>query len=190
MTSTVQPRNARSAASLGFTLVEVLVILAIIAVLAGVLVPVVTNQIRKAETGRVTSDLNGIRTGVEAFISDVKRYPNEIADLSSALDGTDEDINGDTYPTGLQNNWDGPYIDRVMVSADSLDTGFGGMIQDTLQSVDHPGNNVAYLTVAITSIGEADFDEVDAVIDDGDGPAAGRLHFTNDTLKYLAIPIN
>lgn len=188
-------RRTRPDDTLGFTLVEVLVILAIIAVLAGVLVPVVTNQIRKAETARVTSDVTGIRTGIEAFIADVKRYPGDLDDLSSPVDGSDNDINLESYPAGLANSWSGPYIDRVMLDADSLETGFGGQILDSMQTWTHPGNSVDYITVLITGISSGDFDEVDAAIDGGDGATAGRLLFFDgvadpDTTKFLAIPIN
>lgn len=182
--------HARPSDPFGFTLVEILVILAIIAVLAGVLVPVVTNQIRKAEAGRVTSDLNGVRTGMEAFIADVKRFPGDIEDLSRAVDGTDFDINEDTYPTGLQGAWDGPYIDRDMAPDGDLDTGFGGLIQDSLRIVQH-SNSVDYVTILVADISLADFNRIDEDIDGGDGAAAGRLlHITGDTVQYLAIPIN
>lgn len=190
MSSRNEARHTRSGNSLGFTLVEVLVILAIIAVLAGVLVPVVTNQIRKAEVGRVTTDLNALRTGVEAFVSDVKRYPGDIEDLSSALStAADQDINGDSYPTGLADSWNGPYIDRVMADGGNLDTGFGGLIQDDLVTVEHT-NGVDYLTIEVDDIGSNDFDEIDDAVDNGDGTTAGRLRFSDPTTQFLAIPIN
>lgn len=78
----------------GFTLAEMLVILAIIGVLAAVLVPSVTNQITKSQTARVANDLTVIHTAVEAFVSDVARYPGDLEDLSVAITITDGPVTG------------------------------------------------------------------------------------------------
>lgn len=179
----------------GLTLVEVLVILAILAALAAVVTPVVTQQIRRGAANRVAGDLTSIRTGVESFVADVQRYPGDIHDLTTAISSSDSDINSDSYPQGLINKWNGPYMDRVMTDSDSLSTGFGGYIQDDFVTVTHT-NGVDYLTVIIHSVLSNDFDEVDDIIDDADGATAGRLRHaaggasTPDTVKYLAIPIS
>lgn len=178
----------------GFTLVEVLVILAILAALAAVLVPTVSNQVRKADLGRVTGDMTNLRTGVEAFLVNIHRYPADIEDLVSPIDASDVDINGANYPTGLQSRWEGPYIDRVISDGGTLETGFGGLIQDDFAATTDGG--VDYLTVTILGIAQPEFDRIDTELDEGNGAAAGRLQWSSgggsaaDTTYFYALPIN
>lgn len=194
----LNPKNG-TAMRKGFTLVEVLVILAILAALAAVLVPTVSNQVRKADVGRVTGDLTNLRSGVEAFLVNVHRYPGDIEDLVypvAANDaGTDADVSGSAYTTGLASKWEGPYVDRVIVDEGSLETGFGGEIQDNFTSTTDGG--IEYLTVAIHGIAQAEFDLIDAQIDEGNGTTAGRLRWTAgatatdpDVIHFYALPIN
>ena len=176
----------------GFTLVEVLVILAILAALAAILVPTVANQVRKADVGHVTGDLNNLRTGVEAFLVNVHRYPGDVEDLGTPITGTDTDINGDAYAAGLIARWEGPYIDRVVADAGTLETGFGAEIQDNFLVTAHPVSGIDYLTVRLMSLAAPEFDDIDADVDGGDGAAAGLFrHFSpGDSAHYLALPIN
>ncbi|MFO7894299.1 MAG: prepilin-type N-terminal cleavage/methylation domain-containing protein [Longimicrobiales bacterium] len=177
----------------GFTLVEVLVILAILAALAAILVPTVSNQVRKADMGQVTGDVTNLRTGVEAFLVNVHRYPASIEQLAFPITGTDTDINGSTYPSGLVSRWEGPYIDRSIVEGGTLETGFGALIQDTLTVTTESG--VDYLTMRVTGLGEPEAEDLDAEIDGGDGNAAGRWRWFGtppavDSAHFLALPIN
>ena len=59
----------------GFTLLELLIALAIIAVLVAVLVPIAVNQMEKADITRAWSDVNAIATAVTNFRSDTKEFP-------------------------------------------------------------------------------------------------------------------
>jgi len=174
----------------GFTLVEVLVILAILAALAAVLVPTVSNQVRKADVGRAVGDMTNLRSGIEAFLVNVHRYPGDIEDLVYPIDGTDADVTTATYPAGLISRWEGPYIDRV-ITAGELETGFGGLIQDAFTVTTDAG--VDYLTVTIEGIAQPEFDLIDAQIDEGNGAVAGRLRWTTgtpDVIHFYALPIN
>lgn len=173
----------------GFTLVEVLVILAILAALAAILVPTVANQVRKADVGRVVGDLDNLRTGVEAFLVNVHRYPGDVEDLGTPITVADTDINGVVYSPGLVARWEGPYVDAVMAEAGSFETGFGGAIQDDFASKDY-GNGVSYLTVTVLDLASPEFTTIDEAIDGGDGVSAGRLRLSNDSTHYFALPIN
>lgn len=175
----------------GFTLTEILVVLAIMAALAAIILPAVASQTIKAEVSRVTGDLTNIRTATEAFIVDVHRYPGDIEDLVAPIGGGDLDINGNAYAAGLQAKWTGPYVDRVMPDGDSLETGFGGYVLDNF--VNDTITGVGHLTALIVGIDSVDFVRVDEAIDEGNGPTSGRLHWTAgppDTLRFFALPIN
>src|SRR3954471_16043996 len=76
-------RRRRRIARRGFTLGEVLVTVALIAVLAAVVIPAVGSQITKGDLGRVSSDLLTLRSAMEQFIADVRRYPNSVSQLTN-----------------------------------------------------------------------------------------------------------
>ena len=59
----------------GFTLLEILIVVAIIAVLVAVLVPIAVNQMEKADITRAWADVNAIETAVTNFRSDTKEFP-------------------------------------------------------------------------------------------------------------------
>jgi prepilin-type N-terminal cleavage/methylation domain-containing protein len=177
----------------GFTLVEVLVILAILAALAAILVPTVSNQVRKADVGRLTGDLTNLRSGVEAFLVNVHRYPGSISQLIYPLGDPSLDVNDNPIPAGLRGRWEGPYIDRIL-NDDVLRTGFGGEILDDFRSMAADG--VDFLTVVITGIAVPEFVLLDDALDEGSGAADGRLRWkagdatTPDTIFFHALPIN
>lgn len=173
----------------GFTLAEILVMLAILGILTAVLVPTVTMQIRKGDISAVSGDLTNIRGGIEAFLADVRRYPAEVNDLVTKST-VDTDVNGNAIPSGLLSGWNGPYIDRIDVGT-GMATGFGGNIVSAFDTVVTNGNS--YLTIDVTGIVESDFVDIDEVIDGSANSSTGRLRWTADasgTVRYLALPIN
>jgi prepilin-type N-terminal cleavage/methylation domain-containing protein len=61
--------------SKGFTLIELAVVLAIIAVLAAVLTPMVTGYLDQARTARAQADVRTIADAVKLYNRDTGRYP-------------------------------------------------------------------------------------------------------------------
>lgn len=59
----------------GFTLVEVIVVAAIIAILAGILVPMIMSQIDDSKITRAQGDVKQIATAVARFRSEIGYYP-------------------------------------------------------------------------------------------------------------------
>ena len=183
----------------GFTLAEILIALALIAVLAAVLLPSVAGQIMKGDSGRVMQDLNAVRSGIEQFLADVHRYPSKYTDLSTAIVGASAshlDINGNQYATGLAAKWSGPYVTKDTLGGGGVQTGFGATIHNIF--VKRPNTNgVDYVTVRIFGLTESDFLRIDEEIDGPSATAAdakdkGIFRFTPgavDTVKYLAVPI-
>lgn len=172
---------------IGFTLAEILVALALIALLAAVLLPTVAGQILKGDTARVSQDLEAVRSGIEQFLADVHRYPGKYSDLSKAIVNTDTDINGATYPDGLVNKWGGPYVTKDTFNA-TIATGFGATILNTFSKTLHT-NGANYVTVSISGIDSLDFYRLDEAFDGAGDSTKGRLRWSGGTTKYLAIPI-
>jgi prepilin-type N-terminal cleavage/methylation domain-containing protein len=171
----------------GFTLAEVLVTLAIIAIMAAVLLPSLNQQIAKGDTGRLASDLTNIQTAAPAFLSDVHRYPSTLSQLTTAVGTTD--INSATIPTALQQKWKGPYISRDVVA----NTGGGGTIGSSFSIV--TSNSIPYLAITVSPIASADFYNIEQVLDEGTTSSTSstlgniRWTSTNSQLTFLALPI-
>ena len=182
----------------GFTLAEILIALALIAVLAAVLLPSVAGQIMKGDAGRTMQDLNAIRAGVDQFLADVHRYPSEYDQLFTKILTTDADINGTTYPAGLVAKWSGPYVNRGLASG-VLQTGFGATIQDGFTKVANvaPATGPFYVAIRIFGIDSAGFVRLDNDIDGASAWATARTTGLirwntaggTDTTTYLAVPI-
>ncbi len=90
----------------GFTLLEILIVIAIIAVLVAVLIPIAVNQMEKADITRAWSDVNAIATAVTNFRSDTKEFPTRkhdgTSDWASVLySGTAWANHGETFANGV-----------------------------------------------------------------------------------------
>ena len=195
MPAATSPRHGTIASRPGFTLAEILVALALIALLAAVLLPTVAGQILKGDAGRVVQDIEAVRAGAEQFLVDIRRYPGRYSDLSRAITAANTDVLGVAYSAGHVSKWKGPYITKDTMNA-SIETGYGGRITNEFMSVTNT-NAVPYLTVVATGIAAADFDRIDEQVDGASvspaGRTTGRLRWVSaggiDSLKYLAIPI-
>jgi general secretion pathway protein G len=79
----------------GFTLIEVMVVAGIIAILAGVLVPMIFNQIDQSRIARAQGDVKSIAASIQAFRKDTSKWPN---------------FSGGTYPCAASPDGDGTTI--------------------------------------------------------------------------------
>ncbi len=77
----------------GFTLIELVVVISILAILSGVLVPRVTNHMKSARDSRRLADIKAIRNAVEQYYLDKGSFP--IANTNSAYGGWDVSNDGD-----------------------------------------------------------------------------------------------
>ena len=73
--------------SKGFSLIELLIVVAIIGILAAILVPNLLMAIHKGRQKSTLADMHSIVTGLEAYATDYDRYPNtsQITALTTIL---------------------------------------------------------------------------------------------------------
>ncbi|MFH1776398.1 MAG: prepilin-type N-terminal cleavage/methylation domain-containing protein [Candidatus Omnitrophota bacterium] len=85
----------------GFTLVEIVVVLAVIAILITILVPAATKSIAKAKASNQAALYNSVKTAYAAYYADtgLKRvmFPSEGLVVNGFSDST----------------WNGPYLDKI-----------------------------------------------------------------------------
>jgi prepilin-type N-terminal cleavage/methylation domain-containing protein len=188
-----RPDRSPTTSRRGFSLAELLVGLAIMSLLAAVLIPAVAGQIAKSDATRTVNDLASIRTSVEQFLADVKRYPRRISHTTNLITVAQRDVNGALYTAGQVSKWKGPYLGRDTL-AGVLTTGYGAAIQDSLQRLTLQAG-VNYVTVVIAGITQTEFDRMDSDIDGTVSATTGLLRWVTggvsgvDTVKFLTIPI-
>jgi general secretion pathway protein G len=65
----------------GFSLIEIMIAIAIIAIIAVTVGPLALNQYRKAQIKGAESDLRGIQQGIDLYYADIGQYPTSLRDL-------------------------------------------------------------------------------------------------------------
>jgi general secretion pathway protein G len=96
-------RPARPAPDGGFSLVELLVVLGILALLAGFVGPRVIGYFDRAKSQTAETQLQSLRAALDLFLLDAGRYPTEREGLAALV----------TRPGSLA-GWRGPYLAEAL----------------------------------------------------------------------------
>src|SRR6476660_9632631 len=94
--------------SSAFTLIELLLVMVILVVLAGVVVTRFGNRTEQARDAAAKTDISSIDTALEAFQVDCQRYPTNEEGLGALI----------TPPAGVGDKWRGPYLKRSAIPMD------------------------------------------------------------------------
>jgi general secretion pathway protein G len=95
----VVTQNARQAVSKGFTLLELLVVMVIIGLLAGLVAPRYFAQVGKSQTKVAKAQIDSLEKALDQYRLDVGHYPSTEEGLQALVAG----------PSG-ETNWAGPYL--------------------------------------------------------------------------------
>src|SRR5262249_44293931 len=76
--------NFRIGMESGFTLIELIIVISIIAILLGVAVPVFTIHLRHAHEAALKQDLHTLRQAIDQYTEDKNKAPQTLQDLVSA----------------------------------------------------------------------------------------------------------
>jgi type IV pilus assembly protein PilA len=158
----------------GFTLPEVLVTVTVIAVLAAVVVPAVTQFSTRGDGAATVQDLSALRGAVTGYVTNNHNYPTNLFDVASF----------GSFSFGPS-----------ATSASTLTSaGYGFTISNTFGT--GTINGVPYLTVTLTSptndTGKKCSD-IDKEIDNNDGGTSGTFQYATDvapcaTATYFLTP--
>ncbi len=145
----------------GFTLIEMMVVLAILGIIVGLVVPNMFGAIGEAEATQIQGQHEKMREAVFSYYADTSEYPTEW----SANDVNHEDqhqlwTNADESG-GDVNGWDGPYLDRPVLQDNRWSGNWGVWESPDLVT----GFNVV---LRYNDVPEEVCEEVDAAMDDGE----------------------
>jgi len=85
----------------GFTLIELVVVILILAILAALIVPRIVGRTDDAKRSKAASDISTLRGQVQMYKTDVGDFPETLMDLR-------------TRPSEGADGWRGPYLDKEL----------------------------------------------------------------------------
>ena len=147
-------------ASKGFTLIELMIVIAVIGILAAIAIPNFISYRRKAQIAGVVSDFKYFEKGFIAYAIDEGDFPNDshivLPDLPTMVRYIDPDVWGKTTYLGGTYNWEGP------------------------DSYPYAGVSIFESTAS-----QKDFELLDIMLDDGDLTQGKFRKTPNDRYTYI-----
>lgn len=192
----------------GFTLIEVLVIIALLAAIVAIVSPTLFSQILKGDVTHLTGDATSVGSAVKTFRVDVSpTLPGDVEDLVHRITTSDQSVEDVAYVQAQVNRWNGPYLEIDVAEGDvaastdvAFETAFGGSVLSDLwrfqsasttsaiTTTEPSTTNYDWISLRVDQISQDAFDAVDEEADGGDGADAGRYRYDsgNAILYYLA----
>jgi len=101
-------RSRRRRATTGFSLIEMLVAVAIIGLIVGLVGPAAMRQLQSSRANTTEAQIGQIRTAIDIFAIDTGRVPNETEGLGALVE------NRTAVP-----GWNGPYMRDAQLPVDA-----------------------------------------------------------------------
>jgi type II secretory pathway pseudopilin PulG len=150
-------RLAMRRTRMGFTLIETIVTVGLLAVIAAFVIPTVIQKAGSGDPVKVQNDLNAVQTAVATFATDSKAgFPHQISSLTSKpLADVDRLIDSTAITANQVAMWNGPYLGATVspLAADSVPTGYAAFIMNVLERYDAVGNVPEHNTAGQDSAG-------------------------------------
>jgi prepilin-type N-terminal cleavage/methylation domain-containing protein len=169
----------------GVTLVEILIVMAILATLAAVLYPSVAVQLRRGQSTALANQLDNIRQALGNFQQNVTEYPRLLTQLTIAPVNGDDDSCGNNLSTSQRNSWRGPYLTQNIVG----DIVVGdATIANTVVRFDLGGNQ-GLLRIFTTGVLPNTATDIEAQFDGNANFATGTILYDGTDQLTFQVPI-
>jgi prepilin-type N-terminal cleavage/methylation domain-containing protein len=169
----------------GVTLVEILIVMAILATLAAVLYPSVAVQLRRGQSTALANQLDNIRVALANFQQNVGEYPRFLTQLTVAPVNGDDDSCGNNLSTTQRNSWRGPYLAQNLVGNMVV----GDATISNLLTWAGLGGNQALLQVVATGVLPNAATDLEAQFDGNADFATGTIVYDGSNQLTFQIPI-
>lgn len=163
----------------GFSMIEIVTALLIIALLTGIITPVVMKRIRYAQAQAAAETFEAIRKGVQDFRSNVGEYPSRITQLLGRPDNSSISAirlcGGTVMPVSTRLLWKGPYLARYYAEVSNITPTYGATtgewrIFDQFVRVGNTAaTDTARIFVRMPNVPLEDANRINAIVD---GPAS------------------
>ena len=166
----------------GFSLIEILVALVVLALLGGILVPQLVNRLGRAEGSTLVGNLGALVTALHNFKNDLGRYPSQLVHLTTQPTAAATDLCGRTIPN-VTTAWRGPYLQRA-IRPTGLQSG-SSTIQNAVTrsptSTGSPPPGFGELLVSVTDVDNEVWRTVEAHYDGDASATTGAVRFPSNT---------
>jgi len=173
----------------GFTLAEMLIALAIVAVMAAMLYPAMSAQLRRGQGAATASALSNFRDAMVAYRGNVQDYPRTLSQLTNALVATATDACGNVLSAAQRNAWRGPYLTQNISGNAAVGD---GLALDTL--IRNPATDAAVapgtLILRVINVDSTVAVDVDRQFDGTVDLTSGTILWSStglDTLKFNIV---
>lgn len=162
----------------GFSLLELVVVVSVLAILAGLIVPRMGKVSDKAKFSRAAADLKSMQRSIELMHQDLGFYPS---DVGSNTDPGLNDLN--RVPTAQRSKWSGPYLE-AWPSTHPWGGNFDYEYWNYANfNFDGPAGNEVLISMRNGMNAEI-MDEIDARLDDGNRNTGMVRHNGSNWLGY------
>lgn len=172
----LRQRRLRSA----FTLTEILVAVAIGAILAAVIIPTVSGRLTDATERREASDLTTLAQAIETYHDHMGSWPSSLTQLVTQPSVGALNICGGSLAAKDVARWLGPYV-TMAIPATGIVIG-GATISTTLTEVTSSSPSV--IQIALSGEGQDAFDAIQNMLDNDVNAATGTIRGDANTLTY------
>ncbi len=156
----------------GFTLAELLVVLAVIVILAAVIVPHAVRSADKARIETAATALQNISDAIDDFGDDVRELPGDLRHLVEPLSAGQRDCAGQTYSGAERGRWRGPYLNRL-VPATGLPVAIGTALLPIV-----PDTSTDNARIQIPNVLEDDAIALNELVDGDGNRSSGTVRWT------------